>query len=391
MSFIYLDNNATTQLDSAVLEAMLPYLKDLYGNPSSMQHRLGREAHKAVETARQRVAQAIGAKEQEIYFNSGATEGINTVLRGVAQSYATKGKHIITCKTEHKAVLTTCELLERQGMEITYLDVNNNGELSLDQLKNAIRPDTILVCLMSANNETGVLHPISDIAHICQERDVLYFCDVTQSIGKHPLHVQQLPVDLLVFSAHKLHGPKGTGVLYIRRRTAKPIQIPPLISGGKQENNLRGGTLNVPNIVGCGQALANIETKPQIKALRDMLEKQIISRVPETFVNGQIEKRLDNTSNITFRHLKSTEIMTALPDIALSSGSACVSGLSDPSHVLKAMGLSNEDAHSSIRFSLSKYTTEQDVADVVQQIEQVVTRLREASPIWKLFKDGLIP
>jgi len=389
MSFIYLDNNATTQIDPAVLDAMLPYLKQAYGNASSLQHSLGREANKAVEKARIQVAQKLRCKENELYFNSGATEGINTVLRGVTIAYARKGKHIVTCKTEHKAVLATCELLERQGIEVTYLSVDKNGNLDLEELENSIRPDTSLVSLMAANNETGVIHPLDKIASICAEKDTLFFCDATQMLGKEKIDLQQTPIDILVGSAHKFHGPKGVGILFIRRKS-KPIQIPALISGGKQENSLRGGTLNVPNIVGCGKALEIAGTYTHIKELRDYLERQLAGNIPEVIVNGHNAQRLDNTSNIAFRHIKSAELMTALPQIALSSGSACSSGLLDPSHVLKAMGSSHEDAFSSVRFSLSKYTTQQEIEKVAQEVERTVASLRSMSPIWKLFKDGLI-
>lgn len=390
MSWIYLDNNATTQIDPLVLDAMLPFLRESYGNASSVQHRIGRDANQAVALARQQIARKFDVKENEIFFNSGATEGINTVLRGIAQAYSRKGKHMITCQTEHKAVLTTCAHLERNGIEITYLPVDHNGILDVQLLRDSIRPDTILVSIMAANNESGVIHPISAIAQICQEKDVLFFCDATQLVGKQEINLQQIPIDILTFSAHKFHGPKGVGALYIRRKR-KPIQIPPLISGGQQENDFRGGTLNVPNIVGCGKAIEVASAHPQTEQYRDELERQIKLQIPEVIIHGEQAPRLDNTSFIAFRHIKAAEIMTALSHIALSSGSACTSGLLDPSHVLKAMDVNDGDAFSSVRFSLSKYTTKADVEQTVHDLVKTVQHLRSSSPIWQLFKDGLIP
>ena len=389
MSWIYLDNNATTKIDPLVLDAMFPFLQESYGNASSIQHRIGREANQAVALAREQIAQKFKVKESEIFFNSGATEGINTVLRGIAFAYARKGKHIITCQTEHKAVLTTCAQLERNGIEITYLPVDHNGAIDLQMLRDSIRADTVLVCIMAANNESGVVHPISAIAQICREKDVLFFCDATQLVGKQEIDLQQIPIDILTFSAHKFHGPKGIGALYVRRKR-KPIQIPPLISGGQQEKGFRGGTLNVPNIVGCGKALEMANAYPEIEQYRDELEKKIKLQIPAIIIHGEQAPRLHNTSFIAFRHIKAAEIMTALPHIALSSGSACTSGLLDPSHVLKAMGVSADDAYASIRFSLSKFTKKADVEQTINDLAKAVQRLRSSSPIWQLFKEGLI-
>ncbi|TYP96888.1 cysteine desulfurase IscS [Sphingobacterium allocomposti] len=389
MSWIYLDNNATTKIDPAVLESMLPFLQESYGNASSIQHKPGREANQAIEQARRQIAQKFNVKDNEIFFNSGATEGINTVLRGVVETYGKKGKHIITCQTEHKAVLSTCAYLEKRGVEVSYLAVNANGEIDLQQLRDTIRKDTILVCIMAANNESGVVHPYEDIARICQEQDVLYCCDATQLVGKRELDLERIPIDILVFSAHKFHGPKGVGGLFIRRKT-KPIQIPALVSGGKQEQGLRGGTLNVAAIVGCGKALDIARPHAQIRSYRDYLEEQIQRRVPQVIVHGKEADRLDNTSYIAFRHIRSAELMTSLPQLALSSGSACASGLLDPSHVLKAMGVNDDDAFSSIRISLSKFTERDEVERAVEDIIQTVYNVRQLSPIWKLFLDGLI-
>ncbi len=389
MSWIYLDNNATTRIDASVLEAMLPYLKESYGNPSSTQHRLGREASQAVEDARDRIANALGAKPTELFFTSGATESINMVLRGIASSYHKKGRHIVTCKTEHKAVLSTCQILEKQGLEITYLDVDQNGLINLNELAASIRADTILVCIMAANNETGVLHPIDEIAAICNRKDVLYFCDATQIIGKESINLQKLPIDILTFSAHKIHGPKGIGILYIRRKR-KPIQIPTLISGGNHEQGRRGGTLNVPAIVGFGKAIELLVDQHQIVKYRDLLEEQISVRVPQIIIHGKQVSRLSNTSCIAFRFLKSSEIMTAIPELAISSGSACATGLLEPSHVLKAMGVDDMDAFSSIRFSLSKYTQKEDIERTSDLITAAIEKIRQQSPIWMLFKQGLM-
>lgn len=389
MPDIYLDNNATTKIDDKVLEAMLPYLQELYGNPASVQYRLGRIASEAVEQAREQVANSLQVSSKEIFFNTGATESINTVLRGTVETYSRKGKHIITAKTEHTAVLQTCEYLTKKGVEVTYLSVNKDGEIDLNELKDTIRQDTILVCLMAANNETGLIHPIEKIASICQEKDTLYFCDATQLIGKQDINLQDIPIDILTFSAHKLHGPKGIGALYIRRKR-KPIQIPSLISGGSQEKGFRAGTLNTPNIVGCGKAIEIVRPQKQLRELRDNMEKRIIETVPQVIIHAQNGNRLYNTSYISFRHLKSAEIMTSLPHIALSSGSACSAGLLDPSHVLKAMGLSDEDSYASIRISLSKYNDKSQIDMATSQIIDAVTVLRNNSPIWQLFLDGLI-
>lgn len=389
MSHIYLDNNATTKLDPSVLEEMLPYLRESYGNPSSIQYRLGREASQAVEAARRQVAEKLVVRESEVFFNSGATEGVNTVLRGIASAYSRKGKHIITCRTEHKAVLNTCELLEKQGLEISYLSVDKLGNIDIQELRDTIREDTILVCLMAANNETGVIHPICEIADLCEERDVLYFCDATQLVGKENFSLQSIPIDILVFSAHKFHGPKGVGALYIRRKR-KPIQIPPLVTGGQQEGGLRGGTLNVPNIVGLGKALHIASPHSHLARYRDYMEGEILKHLPEVIIHGDSANRLANTSNISFRHIKAAEIITALPDISVSSGSACASGLLDPSHVLKAMGYSDDDAFGSVRISMSKYTQREDIERATREIIKLVENIRASSPIWKLYKDGLI-
>lgn len=387
MGLIYLDNNATTRIDEQVLNSMLPFLRDNYGNASSLQHRMGREANNAVEHARRQVASRLHVRENEIIFTSGATEGINMALRGIAKAYVGQGKHIITCTTEHRAVLSTCQNLEKQGFTVTYLPVDEAGNIDLDVLLASITPETILVSLMAANNETGVLHPLESIAQICQEKDVLFFCDATQLVGKKEIDLQRIPIDILALSAHKIHGPKGIGALFIRRKS-KPIQIPALISGGSQEKGLRGGTLNVPSIVGLGKAIETAYLPSNIQEYRDYIEQQVALRVPEIQVHSKDASRLGNTSNIAFRHIKSAEIMSELPDIVLSAGSACASGLLDPSHVLKAMHLSDADAFSSIRIGLSRYTERKEIEQATEMLIQAVETIRARSPIWQLYLDG---
>ena len=389
MKIAYFDNNATTRIDDLVLDAMLPYLKEQYGNASSVQHKLGRQGSHAVEHARIQVAELIHANPKEITFTSGSTEAINTVLRGISKSYRTIGNRILTCGTEHKAVLTTCEQLTKEGMAIDLLKVNELGEIDLQALEDAIGPETVLVCLMAANNETGVLHPLQEIAEICQRKGVLFFCDATQWIGKLPLNVEETPIDILCLSAHKMHGPKGIGALYIRRKS-KPIQIPALISGGKQEHGLRGGTYPVHQIVGLGEAAQQAQQKFEIATLRDYFEAELLKAVEESSIPTKGANRLPNTSNVLIKHVKTAELMTKLPHVAFSSGSACVSGDRDPSHVLKAMGYSDEDAYCSMRFSFSKYTDREEVDTAIQQLKEAVAAIRAHSPIWEMYKDGLI-
>lgn len=385
---IYLDNNATTRIDDEVLNAMLPYLKEAYGNASSIQHKLGRAANQAVEESRKSIAACLGVSAKEIYFTSGATEAINMVLRGVFARYQSIGKHIITAKTEHKAVLSTLEKLEKQGAEISYLHADASGNIDLQELESMIRKDTILITLMAANNETGVLHPIQQIGVIAAQHNVLFFSDTTQMIGKESLDLTN--VDICCFSAHKLHGPKGIGGLYIKRKS-RPIQIEPLITGGKQENSLRGGTYNTASIVGMGKAFEIATTNPSsITLLREYFEKQITASIDDCAIHAAAATRLCNTSNILFKHVRSNELMTALKDVAVSSGSACVSGDRDPSHVLTAMGITDEDALCSVRFSLSKYTNRQELDEAIQLIQQAVEKIRNNSPIWQLYKSNII-
>lgn len=388
---IYLDNNATSRLDERVLDSMLPYLRDDYANASSLQHKMGRHANQAIEESRRSVSQILQAQPKEIFFTSGATESINTVLRGVFLRYHSKGNHIITCQTEHKATLSTCEYLEKKGARISYLSVDKNGAIDLDTLKSAITPQTILVSLMSVNNETGVIHPIKDIANICQDNNLLFFCDSTQSIGKQAFDLTSVPLDFCSLSAHKFHGPKGIGALFIRRKS-RPLQVEPLITGGNQEQALRGGTYNVPAIVGMGTAClqANEVDFSAIEQLRDYFEQRIITEIDDSIINAKEAPRICNTSNIMFKHVRGNELMTKIPDIAVSSGSACVSGSRDPSHVLKAMGLTDDEAFCSLRFSLSKYTTQQEIDHTVENLKTAINTIRKQSPIWQMYKDGLL-
>ncbi len=390
---IYLDNNATTQIDPGVLQEMMPYLTGNYGNASSTNHKFGLIAAEAVQTARQRVADLIGAEDREITFTSGATESINIAIKGIYNRYQSIGKHIITCQTEHKAVLDVCRSLEKQGAEVTYLAVDNHGNIDLQDLKNAIRKDTVLIALMYANNETGVIHPIKDIADIASENKVLFFCDATQAVGKLPISLKNAGIDMMAFSAHKIYGPKGVGALYVKRKS-KRIQLEPLMMGGGQENGLRGGTLNVPGIVGMGAAAllckqTMLEESKREEMLRDRLQESLLE-LEATSINGLTNSRLSNVTNITFRFLKAEHIMVSLGNIAMASGSACSTSSLDPSHVLLAMGLSKDDAHASLRFSLGRFNTKEEIDQAITLVSQKVKELRSESPTWQLFKSGLI-
>lgn len=390
---IYLDHCATTPVAPAVMSKMLPYFTEFYGNASSVYHKAGRKAAEAVELARNQVASLLHASAKEIVFTSGATEAINQSLLGVYHHYKSVGKHIITCKTEHPAVIDTCQYLEKLGAEITQLAVDRLGNISLEDLERSIRKDTILICFMFANNETGVIHPVAEIGNIARKHQILFLCDATQAVGKVPIDVDQCKIDLLALSAHKIYGPKGVGALYIRRRN-KPIQIGSLLHGGKQENQLRAGTLNVPGIVGLGAAAAILTKEQQeykrLKRWRDHLENSLLTRLPEVFVNGDSQHRLPHVSNICFKYVKSAEIMIALPHLELSAGSACASGSRAPSHVLLSMGLSDDEAHSSIRFSLGSQNTEQQIDYCIEALVQTIENIRKTSPIWQMHQAGII-
>ena len=376
---VYLDYNATTPVDRRVLETMLPYFSEKFGNASSRAHSFGWIAEDAVQTARQQVANLINCLDQEIVFTSGATEAINLALKGVWDNYQIKGKHIITVKTEHKAVLDTCSALEKKGAEITYLDVDREGIIDLDGLKKALNAQTILVAIMYANNETGVLQPISEIANLVHANNSILFCDATQAVGKINIDVQDEHIDMMCLSAHKFYGPKGVGALFVRRKDPR-VSLFPQIDGGGHERGLRSGTLNVSGIVGLGKAsevakLEMWENAAKISGLRTGLE-QLLCELPDVFINGSTKNRLYTTTNICFQGVRSEELIKRIPNIAVALGSACTSAIAEPSHVLKAMGLSNEDSYSSIRFSLGKDTTESEIKETIEQFTAIVKEIR---------------
>lgn len=377
---IYLDHNATTPVDTEVLQTMLPYFTEKFGNAASTAHHFGWVAADAVALARERVAALLNAEASEITFTSGATESINLALKGVWEVYPTKGKHIITVATEHKAVLDVCHGLEQKGAHITYLPVDSDGLINVMQLENAITPETILVCVMMANNETGVIQPIAEIGQLCKARGVLFMSDITQVVGKLPVDVQALGIDIAPLSAHKIYGPKGVGAIYLRRRGPR-VKLPALIEGGGHENGTRSGTLNVPGIVGLGKAaeLALSELLTYHKHTlhrRQLLERELLA-LPGTSLNGHPKQRLPNTANISFEGIQAGGLLKALADtVAVSSGSACTSALMEPSYVLKAMGVSDALAYNSIRFSLGKDTTEAEIRQTVAVVREVLAGLR---------------
>jgi cysteine desulfurase len=366
---------------------MIPYFTQHFGNASSRSHTLGWKANAAVEEARHSVASLIGAEAQEIIFTSGSTESCNLALRGVFEMYASKGNHIITVATEHKAVLDTCKLLQKKGAEISFLDVEKNGCIDVSKLQAAITSQTILIAVMYANNETGVIQPIEEIGKTAKKNNVLFFCDATQAAGKIPIHVQQQHIDLLALSAHKMYGPKGIGALYIRRKNPR-VKLFPQITGGDQEHGIRAGTLNVPAIVGFGKACEicynemNEESK-KLNELRLLLENKLL-KMEAVFLNGDLEKRLPNICNISFKTIPSNRLLSILNNtLALSSGSACTSGSLDPSYVLKAMGVNDDLARSAIRFSLGRFTTEEEIHYTIEKVAQSVTHLRNENFEWK--------
>ena len=382
---IYLDNAATTRMHEEVLQAMLPYLRDNYANPSAIYSFAG-EAKKAVGAAREQAASLIGAKPTEIYFTAGGTESDNWAIRAVAETYADKGKHIITSRIEHHAVLHTCEYLEKQGYEVTYLDVDGEGKVSPEALERAIRPDTILISLMAANNEIGTLQPLAEIGKIARERKILFHTDAVQAYGHVPLDVEAMQIDLLSASGHKLNGPKGVGILYCREN----LRLRPLIHGGAQERGRRAGTLNVPGIVGFGKAAAMAaetmeERRKKEAALRDHLIDRVLAEIPYTRLNGHREDRLSNNAHFCFRFIEGESLLILLDQkgICASSGSACTSGALDPSHVLLAIGLPHEIAHGSLRITLSEETAMEELDYVVEELKKIVERLRAMSPLYE--------
>jgi cysteine desulfurase len=390
---IYMDNHATCPVDPQVLAAMMPYLTNVFGNAASRNHSFGWEAEKAVETAREQIASLIGASAKEIIFTSGATESDNLAIKGVAEMYRERGNHIITQVTEHKAILDTCKRLEKQGYRVTYLPVKADGLIDLDDLKRAIDDKTILVSIMAANNEIGVLQPIREIGKLCHEKGVLFHTDAVQAIGKVPFNVIEDNVDLASISAHKIYGPKGVGALYVRRRNPR-VQISAQIDGGGHERGMRSGTLNVPGIVGLGKAceIAKAEMAEEavrLQALRDRLRAKLEAELDYVTVNGSWEHRLPGNLNMSFVHVEGESLLMGINDVAVSSGSACTSATLEPSYVLKALGLGDDVAHSSIRFGLGRFNTEAEVDYVAAKVIQIVKHLRELSPLYEMVKEGI--
>lgn len=389
---IYLDNNATTPVDPKVLEAMLPYFTNKFGNAASRSHAFGWVAEEAVDYAREQVAKLIGCNEKEIIFTSGATEADNLAIKGVYEMYQDKGNHIITATTEHKAVLDACKHLEKLGAKVTYLRVNADGLINLQELEAAITPQTILVSIMYGNNEIGVIQPIKEIAAIARKHGVLFMTDATQAVGKIPVDVNENEIDLMAFSAHKIYGPKGVGVLYVRRKNPR-VKVTAQIDGGGHERGMRSGTLNVPGIVGLGKAceLCRLEMADEgkrLSALRDKLQNALLT-LEESYVNGNTTHRLPHVANISFKYVEGEGLMMAMKDLAVSSGSACTSASLEPSYVLKALGLNDDLAHSSIRFGLGRFTTEQEIDYAIESVKKAVIHLRNLSPLWEMFKEGV--
>jgi cysteine desulfurase len=390
---IYLDHNATTPMDPRVLETMIPYFTENFGNAASRNHSFGWHAEEAVDYAREQIAQLIGADPKEIIFTSGATEGDNLGIKGVYEMYASKGNHIITCTTEHKAVLDTCKHLEKLGAEVTYLEVQPDGLIDLKELEAAMRPTTILVAIMYANNEIGVIQPVKEISAIAKKHGALFFTDAVQAVGKIPVDVNADGIDLMAFTAHKMYGPKGVGALYVRRKNPR-VKVTAQLDGGGHERGMRSGTLNVPGIVGFGKAceLARLEMASdteRISKLRDKLENAL-KQIEESYVNGNPAHRLPHVSNISFKYVEGEGLMMGFnQDIALSSGSACTSASLEPSYVLKALGLGDDLAHSSLRFGLGRYTTEEQIDFTIKAVTDTVLKLREMSPLWEMFKEGI--
>ena len=390
---IYLDNSATTPADPRVVEAMIPYFTNLFGNAASRSHSFGWAAEEGVDYAREQVASLVGANEKEIIFTSGATEAINLAIKGVADMYARKGNHIITANTEHKAVLDTCKYLQKHGIEVTYLNVDEQGMVSLDELRNAMSDRTILVAIMMVNNEIGVRQPIEEMAKIAHSYGALFMTDATQAAGKLPIDVNKMGIDLMTFTAHKMYGPKGVGALYVRRKNPR-VKVTAQIDGGGHERGMRSGTLNVPGIVGFGKAaeLARLEMAADAERVgkwRDKLENAL-SQLEESYVNGNIHSRTPYISNISFKYVEGEGLMMGFnKHIAVSSGSACTSASLEPSYVLKALGLDDELAHSSIRFSLGRFTTEAQIDYAIDAVAKAVNRMRDMSPLWEMFKEGI--
>jgi cysteine desulfurase len=390
---IYMDNHATTQVDPRVLEAMLPYFTEKFGNAASRNHSFGWAGEEAVETARQQIASLINATPKEIIFTSGATESDNLMIKGVAEMYREKGNHIITQAIEHKAVLDTCKRLEKEGYEVTYLPVGKDGRVDPEDVRKAIKPTTILITIMYANNEIGIINPMAEIGKIAKEHGVIFATDGVQAVGKIPVDVQKDNIDLMAITGHKIYGPKGVGALYVRRRNHR-VQLAAILDGGGHERGMRSGTLNVPGIVGLGMACEiaqneMAEESVRLKALRDRLKTKLEAKLDEVFINGSLEYRLPHNLNMSFAYVEGESLLMGINDIAVSSGSACTSATLEPSYVLKALGVGEDLAHTSIRFGLGRFTTEEEVDYVVEKMVQVVTKLRELSPLYEMAKEGI--
>ena len=388
---IYLDYSATTPVDPRVAQKMIPFLTEQFGNAASRSHAFGWEAEKAVEEARGHVAALLNADSKEIIWTSGATEGNNLAIKGAANFYKGKGKHIVTMKTEHKAVLDTVRELERQGFEASYLDPEQNGLLDLEKFKAALRPDTVLASVMMVNNEIGVIQPIAEIGEICRSKGIIFHCDAVQAAGKIPIDLQKLKVDLLTVTAHKVYGPKGIGALYVRRKPR--VRIEPQIHGGGHERGLRSGTLPTHQIVGMGEAfrIAKLEMAAEsgrIRALRDRLLAGF-KDMEEVYVNGDLERRIPGNLNVSFNFVEGESLIMGIKDVAVSSGSACTSASLEPSYVLRALGRSDELAHSSIRFTIGRFTTEEEIDYAVKLLRAKIGKLRELSPLWEMYKEGV--
>ncbi|MHB1699347.1 MAG: IscS subfamily cysteine desulfurase [Acidobacteriaceae bacterium] len=390
---LYMDNHATTQMDPRVLEAMMPYFTGKFGNAASRNHAFGWEAEQAVEQAREQIAKLIGATSKEIIFTSGATESNNLAIKGIAEMYRERGNHIITQVSEHKAILDPCKRLEKNGFRVTYLPVKADGLIDIEDLKRAMDDKTILVSIMFANNEIGVIQPIAEIGKLCHERGVIFHTDAVQAVGKIPVDVQAMNIDVLSLSGHKIYGPKGVGALYVRRRNPR-VQINAQIDGGGHERGMRSGTLNVPGIVGLGKACElsgqeMAEESARLTALRDRLKNKLESALDYVHINGTMEHRLPGNLNMSFVYVEGESLLMGINDIAVSSGSACTSATLEPSYVLKALGLGDDVAHSSIRFGLGRFNTQAEVDYVADKVIDVVLKLRELSPLYEMVKEGI--
>ena len=379
-------------MDPRVLEAMLPYFSEYFGNAASRNHAFGWKAEEAVDYAREQIAALIHADAKEIIITSGATESNNLALKGVYEMYAEKGNHFITVETEHKAILDTCKHLEKQGAEVTYLKTAEDGLITVEQVAEAIRPNTVLVSVMYANNEIGVIQPIQEIAKLCKSKGILFHTDATQAVGKIPVDVMADGIDLMSFSGHKMYGPKGVGVLYVRRKNPR-VKVTAQMDGGGHERGMRSGTLNVPGIVGLGQACEICRNEmaadtARISGMRDRLEKELLT-LEESYINGNTEHRLPHITNMSFKYVEGEGLIMGVKNIAVSSGSACTSASLEPSYVLKALGLDDELAHSSLRFGLSRFTTDEEIDYAIGHVKEAVLKLREMSPLWEMFKEGI--